>query len=83
MHDVKINDVILAVVTTALRRYLIEVDALPDKPLVSGVPVSTREIDDAEVGNKIANMFVALPVQLDDPLERLRAIHDSTMTRRR
>lgn len=79
-HDVKVNDVILAVVTTALRRYLMGVDALPDKPLVSGVPVSTREIDDSEVGNKIANMFVALPVQLDDPLERLRAIHESTMS---
>jgi diacylglycerol O-acyltransferase len=78
--DVKINDVILAVVTTALRRYLIERDALPDKPLVSGVPVSTRDIDDTEVGNKIANMFVALPVQVEDPVERLRLIHESTMS---
>jgi WS/DGAT/MGAT family acyltransferase len=56
------------------------VDALPDKPLVSGVPVSTREIDDTEVGNKIANMFVALPVQIEDPVERLRLIHESTMS---
>lgn len=79
-HDVKVNDVILAMVTTALRRYLIDVDALPDKPLVSGVPVSTREIGDSEVGNKIANMFVALPVQIEDPIERLRAIHESTMS---
>lgn len=79
-HDVKINDVVLALVTTALRRYLIEVDALPDKPLVSGVPVSTGEIDDSSVGNKIANMFVALPVQEEDPLERLRLIHASTMS---
>ena len=77
--DVKINDVVLALVTTALRRYLIEADALPDKPLVSGVPVSTRDADDTEVGNKIANMFVALPVQIDDPVERLRLIHQSTM----
>lgn len=80
LHEVKVNDVILATVTTALRRYLIDVDALPDKALVSGVPVSTREIDDSEVGNKIANMFVALPVHLDDPIERLRAIHASTMS---
>jgi WS/DGAT/MGAT family acyltransferase len=78
--DVKINDVVLALVTTAMRRYLIEQDALPDKPLVSGVPVSTREIDDTEVGNKIANMFVALPVQIEDPVERLRLIHESTMS---
>ena len=77
--DVKINDVLLALVCGALREYLLEVDALPDKPLVCGVPLSTREDDDTELGNKIANMFVALPVQLEDPLERLRAIHESTM----
>lgn len=78
--EVKINDVVLAVVATALRNYLIEQDALPDKPLISGVPVSTRDIDDTEVGNKIANMFVALPVQVDDPVERLQLIHESTMS---
>lgn len=78
--DVKINDVILALVTTALRLYLIDQEALPDKALVSGVPVSTRDIDDTAVGNKIANMFVALPVHVEDPVERLRLIHQSTMS---
>ena len=77
---VKINDVILAVVTSALRGYLIDQNALPDKPLITGVPISTRELDDTEVGNKIANMFVALPVQLDDPVERLKAVHQSAMS---
>ena len=78
--DVKINDVILALVTTALRRYLVDVDALPDKPLIASVPVSTREIDDTDVGNKIASMFVALPVQVEDPIERMHVIHESTMS---
>ncbi len=78
--DVKINDVVLALVTTALRRYLMGVDALPDKPLVSGVPISTRDINDTEVGNKFATMFVALPVQIEDPVERLHLIHESTMS---
>ena len=78
--DVKINDVILALVTTVLRSYLIDQDALPDKPLVSGVPISTRELDDKELGNKIANMFVGLPTQLDDPVERLQTIHRNTMS---
>jgi len=76
--DVKINDVILALCTSAFRSYLIDVDALPDKPLVCGVPISTRELDDAELGNKIANMFVALPTQLEDPVERLETIHRNT-----
>jgi diacylglycerol O-acyltransferase / wax synthase len=35
--------------------------------------------DDSELGNKIANMFVALPVQLEDPGERLAAVHRSAM----
>ena len=78
--DVKINDVILAIVATALRSYLVELDALPDKPLVTGVPISTRELDDTELGNKIANMFVGLPTQIEDPVERLKVIHSNTMS---
>lgn len=76
--DVKINDVVLAVCAGALRSYLLDVGALPDRPLVCGVPISTRELDDKELGNKIANMFVALPTQIEDPVERLRAIHRNT-----
>jgi WS/DGAT/MGAT family acyltransferase len=78
--DVKINDVILAIVASALRDYLIDVDALPDKALVTGVPISTRELDDKALGNKIANMFVGLPTHLEDPVERLRQINASTMS---
>lgn len=76
--DVKINDVILAVCAGALRSYLLDVGALPDKPLVCGVPISTRELDDKELGNKIANMFVALPTQVQSPVERLEIIHRNT-----
>jgi diacylglycerol O-acyltransferase len=78
--DVKINDVILAMCAGAMRGYLIDVNALPDKPLVCGVPISTRELDDKELGNKIANMFVGLPTEVDDPVERLEIIHRNTMS---
>lgn len=76
--DVKINDVILALCATAMREYLLEDGSLPDKPLVCGVPLSTREEDDTDLGNQIANMFVALPTEMEDPVERLLAIHRST-----
>jgi diacylglycerol O-acyltransferase / wax synthase len=74
-----VNDVILAICTGALRTYLLAGDELPGVPLVGVVPVSVNP-DRAEPkgSNKISTMFVQLPCELDDPLERLRAIHDET-----
>ena len=41
-----VNDVVLAACTESLRRYLIDHDDLPDRPLVASVPVSIRTDDD-------------------------------------
>jgi diacylglycerol O-acyltransferase / wax synthase len=79
-----VNDVILALCGGAVRRWLEHHDALPDRPLVAGVPVSTR--DDAGGGgggggfgaNLISAMFVSLATDVDDPLERLQRIHEGT-----
>ncbi len=77
--DVKVNDVVLAICTGTLRRYLERHDALPDIPLVSVVPVSVRTEEEANTGgNKVSAMFTALPVNVDDVGERLRAITAST-----
>jgi WS/DGAT/MGAT family acyltransferase len=73
-----LNDVVLAVTAGALRRYLTERGELPDRPLVAGVPVSTAAEPDRLGGNKVSNMFTSLPVQIPDPVERLRAIHEVT-----
>ena len=74
-----VNDVVLAVCTGALRAFLLEGDELPDKPLVAVVPVSVRtDVDDPRGSNKVSSMFVQLPAQLADPLDRLRAIHEGT-----
>ncbi len=74
-----VNDVVLAVCTGALRRFLLDGDELPDKPLVAVVPVSVHPDDDAPYGsNKVSSMFVQLPAHLDDPLERLMAIREGT-----
>lgn len=77
-HDVKVNDVVLAVTAGALRRYLEKHDALPDSPLVSSVPVSTRPQGDKALDNQISNMFVSLATDVEDPVERLQAIRRST-----
>ena len=76
-----VNDVVLAICAGALRSYLLAGDELPDIPLVSVVPVSvTPEMAELKGSNKVSAMFVQLPCQLDDPLERLRAIHEGTLS---
>ena len=71
-----VNDVTLAVVAGALRRWLLErgvaVDGLELKALV---PVSIRtENEHGELGNKLTAMRGPLPVGIADPVERLRAV---------
>lgn len=67
-----VNDVVMALSTGALRRWLIDHDALPDQPLVAAVPVSIRTPGE-EGGNKVSTMIAPLPTHLEDPLERLQA----------
>jgi WS/DGAT/MGAT family acyltransferase len=74
-----VNDVVLAMVTGALRTYLQAGDEIPEIPLVSVVPVSvTPDVAELKGSNKVSSMFVQLPTQLDDPLERLQVIHEGT-----
>jgi diacylglycerol O-acyltransferase / wax synthase len=74
-----VNDVVLAICTGALRRFLIDGDELPDKPLVAVVPVSVRPTNPDMAGsNKVSSMFVQLPAHLADPLVRLQTIHEGT-----
>jgi diacylglycerol O-acyltransferase len=76
--DVKVNDIVLAMVAGALREYFIEQDALPDGPLTTIVPVSTQVADNEHAGNQIATTPVSLPTDLADPLERVQAVFEST-----
>jgi WS/DGAT/MGAT family acyltransferase len=71
-----VNDVSLAVAAGALRRWMqdrgVVTDGLELKALV---PVSIRMEDEhGELGNKLTAMRGPLPVGIDDPVERLRAI---------
>ncbi len=74
-----INDVMLAVVAGALRRYLSARDELPAETLVAAVPVNVRGKDDHghEVDNLVSAMMTSLHTDIADPVERVRAIHDS------
>lgn len=77
-----INDVVLTMCAGALRRYLLDRDALPTAPLVAMVPVSLRRDEpdgtaDTVPGNKIATLMCSLATDLADPVERLARIHTS------
>ncbi len=73
-----VNDVVLAICTGALRTYLMSRNELPDAPLVATVPVSVHDAEGVQGSNRVSAMFVSLPTQLDDPLERLETINLGT-----
>jgi diacylglycerol O-acyltransferase / wax synthase len=74
-----VNDVVLAVVTGALARWLrtrgVRTEGLE---LRAQVPVSIRSDDERDrLGNRIAAIRAPLPVYARDPIERLRIVRES------
>ena len=81
--SVTVNDVVLGICAGALRRYLADRDELPSRPLIARIPVAVHVDDGGDSsggarGNAPAARITALATQLDDPVDRLRAIHAST-----
>ena len=79
-----LNDVVLAMCSGAIRTYLIDHNALPDTGLVSMVPVGLNakqsQSASGEGGNAVGSVMVKLGTELDDPADRLSAIHASMKT---
>jgi diacylglycerol O-acyltransferase / wax synthase len=73
-----LNDIVMAICAGALRQYLIEHDALPDRPLRAMVPVSIRTGDEAEPWtNRVSGLVVDLPTNLADPLQRIATCREA------
>lgn len=76
-----INDVVLAMVSGAMRTYLLDLDALPDTTLISMVPVGLNakqsQLASTDGGNAVGSVMVQLGTHLPDPADRLAAIHRS------
>jgi diacylglycerol O-acyltransferase / wax synthase len=74
-----LNDVVLAICASALRKFLLEQNALPTKPLVAMLPVNVRAKDDpGGSGNAVGAILASLATDEPDPAERIRIIIGST-----
>lgn len=75
-----INDVVLAICSGALRKYLSQHDELPDIPLVGWSPINARKRagEEESPGNNISAMTVKLATDIADPFERLETIRNLT-----
>ena len=73
-----VNDVVMVLTAAALRRWLLDHDALPGTPLVAAVPVSIRTEDQAgSLGNQVSVMLAELPTHLGDTRERMAFMRES------
>jgi diacylglycerol O-acyltransferase len=76
-----VNDVVVSLCTGAVRRWLVEHDALPAEPLLAMVPVSVRTQEQfGTFGNRVSVMVVPIATDEPDPLRRLERTHDTLMT---
>ena len=77
-YGVTVNDVVVSICAGAVRRWLLEHDALPSEPLVAQIPVSVRtERQQGTYGNRILLMTAPLFSNEADPVRRLRATHEA------
>ncbi len=75
-----VNDVILALVTATIRRYLeLHGDRVKGRQFRMMVPVNLRGTDSpGELGNRISLVPVTVPLDISDPLKLLAAVHKRT-----
>ena len=78
-HEAKLNDVVLALCSGALRRYLARHGGIPRRPLIASMPISLRAAGNAEYGTQATLSLVSLNTQIADPVKRLRAIRDAAL----
>lgn len=77
LHQAKLNDVVLALCSGALRRYLAHHGGVPRKPLTAAMPISLRAAGNTEYTTQATMTLVNLQTHIADPVKRLRAIRDA------
>ena len=70
----KLNDVVLALASGVVRRYLLQQGALPAKSMTAAVPISLREEGNTDSNNQVFGMICAIATNVEDPKMRLETI---------
>jgi WS/DGAT/MGAT family acyltransferase len=70
----KLNDVVLALASGVVRRWLLERGALPSKSLTAAVPISLREEGNTDSNNQVFGMICSIATNVEDPRTRLETI---------
>ena len=76
---VTINDMVLAISSGALRKLSLKYDGHADHPLLASVPVSFDFSRERISGNYFTGVMMVVPIELEDPLERVQAVHDAAV----
>jgi diacylglycerol O-acyltransferase / wax synthase len=72
------NDVVMALCSGTLRRYLDKHDVLPNESLIAMVPVSVRSGNESEAyQNRVSALLADLATNEPDPVKRLKRVQQS------
>lgn len=81
VDDVTINDVLVTVVSGALRKYLESKDEVPELSPMAMIPVSYRSEEERDYGgNLVTAMSMAIHSEIADPLARLHRVHEESLS---
>ncbi|KAJ3329170.1 hypothetical protein HDU93_001102, partial [Gonapodya sp. JEL0774] len=69
-----VNDLLLAAVAGGLQKYCREKGQLKDRNFVMLIPTSLRRSNDFAVSNESAGYMLTLPVDIEDPVKRVKVI---------
>jgi diacylglycerol O-acyltransferase len=73
-----VNTIVMAMCSSALRRFLKDRNLLPKQALIAMVPVSLRAADDDSMNNQVSAIRVDLATDIADLGQRFKAIHASS-----
>lgn len=76
---VTINDMVLAISAGALRQLSLKYDGHADHPLLASVPVAFDFSPERISGNRFSGVMMVVPIELDDPLARVQAVHEAAV----